>query len=275
MAPSTPQSAFEPRSTIIRAEIAVRLPSLRPPTVTSVTCAETGFVARKSSARVNTSRTGRRSASAAPAASGSTSANLPPNAPPRGSAMTRIRSSGRPNAPASSLRVTNDPCVLVETTSVPPGSSHAVADLRLEVRLVDPGRPEGGRDDGVAGLERGGDVARAAMDLAEDVRGVASPRRRPPRRRRRSSASTRDRFPRTRRRSASRAAQRASLPARRRGPPRAGRTRRRPPPPRPRRRPRSPPRPSPPAARRRPPPPGRGAPRSGRCPCSRSGGLPL
>ena len=40
--------------------------------------------------------------------------------------MTRIRSSGRSKARASSLRVTNEPCVLVETTSVPDGSSHAV-----------------------------------------------------------------------------------------------------------------------------------------------------
>ena len=125
--PSTPQPAFEPRSTIIRASIPVSVPSLRAPSRRWVTCADAGFVAWKSSLRVSTRRTGRRSTRAAPAASGSTSANFPPNAPPRGSAITRIRSSGIPNDRASSLRVTNEPCVLVETTRVPDGSSHAVA----------------------------------------------------------------------------------------------------------------------------------------------------
>ena len=40
--------------------------------------------------------------------------------------MTRMRSSGRSKARASSFRVTNEPWVLVETTSVPDGSSQAV-----------------------------------------------------------------------------------------------------------------------------------------------------
>ena len=124
--PSTPQPAFEPRSTIIRASIPVSVPSARAPIFRCVTCAEAGFVAWKSSERVSTSRTGRFSASAAPTASGSTSANLPPNAPPSGSAMTRTRSSGRSNARATSRCVTKEPCVLVETTSVPEGSSQAV-----------------------------------------------------------------------------------------------------------------------------------------------------
>ncbi len=127
MIPSTPQPAFVPRSTIIRAWIPVSVPSERAPIFTSETCAEAGFVAAKSSRLVKTMRTGRLSASVAPAASGSTSANFPPNAPPSGSAITRIRSSGRPNARPSSLRETNEPWVAVETTSVPFGSSHAVA----------------------------------------------------------------------------------------------------------------------------------------------------
>ncbi len=125
--PSTPQPAFDPRSTIMRASIAVSVPSLRAPIFRRVTCAEAGFVAWKSSSRVSARRTGRRSASAAPATSGSMSANFPPNAPPSGSATTLIRSSGSPNARASSFRVTNEPCVEVETTSVPDGSSQAVA----------------------------------------------------------------------------------------------------------------------------------------------------
>ena len=49
MIPSTPQPAFEPRSTIIRASIPVSVPSLRAPTRRCVTCAEAGFVAWKSS----------------------------------------------------------------------------------------------------------------------------------------------------------------------------------------------------------------------------------
>ena len=125
--PSTPQPAFEPRSTIMRPRMPVSVPSALAPISSSVTCAEAGFVAAKSSWRVITSRTGRRKASAAPAASGSTSANFPPNAPPSGSAMILILSSGSPNDRASSERLTKEPCVATETTSVPPGSSQAVA----------------------------------------------------------------------------------------------------------------------------------------------------
>ena len=107
--PSTPQPALEPRSTIIRPRMPVSVPSLRAPISSSVTCADAGFVAAKSSWRVITRRTGRRSASAAPPASGSTRANFPPNAPPSGSAMMRILSSGSPNDRASSERLTKLP----------------------------------------------------------------------------------------------------------------------------------------------------------------------
>ena len=125
--PSTPQPAFDPRSTTIRASIAVSVPSFRPPIVRCVTCADAGLVAWKSSVRVSTRRTGLRSASAAPAASGSTTANFPPKAPPSGSAMTRTRSSGSPYARATSPRVTKEPWVAAETTRSPFGSSQAVA----------------------------------------------------------------------------------------------------------------------------------------------------
>ncbi len=82
---------------------------------------------------------------------------------------TRIRSSGRSNARASSLRVTNEPCVLVETTSDAGRLEPGGADLRLDVRLVDPGRAERPLDDGVAGGERRGDVAVLARDPVEHV----------------------------------------------------------------------------------------------------------
>ena len=49
-------------------------------------------------------------------------------------------------------------------------------DLRLDVGLVDPGRPEGSRDDGVARLERGRGVPGAPVDGVEDVRRRAAPR---------------------------------------------------------------------------------------------------
>ena len=50
--PSTPQPAFDPRSTIIRPRMPVSVPSLRAPISSSVTCADAGFVAAKSSCRV-------------------------------------------------------------------------------------------------------------------------------------------------------------------------------------------------------------------------------
>ncbi len=43
--PSTPQLAFEPRSTIILAVIAVSVPSFRAPSLRWDTCAEAGLVA--------------------------------------------------------------------------------------------------------------------------------------------------------------------------------------------------------------------------------------
>ena len=70
-----------------------------------------GLVAWKSSARVRTRRTGRPSASVAPATSGSTSPSLPPNAPPSGSATTRTRSrGGRTPAPARAASGTRPAC---------------------------------------------------------------------------------------------------------------------------------------------------------------------
>ena len=55
------------------------------------------------------------------------SANLPPNAPPSGSAIDADAVERKvEGARELALRVTNAPCVLVETTSVPDGSSHAV-----------------------------------------------------------------------------------------------------------------------------------------------------
>ncbi len=61
--------------------------------------------------------------------------------------------------------------MLVETTRAPDGSSHAVDDLRLDVCLMDPRRSERSRDDDVARLEGGAEVARASVDAIEDVAG--------------------------------------------------------------------------------------------------------
>ena len=169
--PSTPQPAFEPRSTIIRPSIAVNVPSLRAPTLRWDTCAEAGFVAWKSSLRVSTSRTGRRSASAAPAASGSTSANLPPKAPPSGSAIDadplereveRARELVPRHERALRARRHDERAGRLE-----PGR----ADLRLDVRLVDPRRPERALGDHVAAGERRRDVSVLAGDAIEHVGG--------------------------------------------------------------------------------------------------------
>ena len=179
MIPSTPQPAFEPRSTIIRASIPVSVPSLRAPILRCVTCADAGFVAWKSSLRVSTSRTGRRSASAAPAASGSTSANLPPNAPPSGSAITRIALE-REVERARELAPRDERALRARRDDERPGRLEpGGADLRLDVRLVHPRRPERPLDDGVARGERRGDVAVLARDAVEDVAGELLRSRRP------------------------------------------------------------------------------------------------
>ena len=75
-----------------------------------------GFVAAKSSARVRTSRTGRRSFCAAAAASVSSSGHFPPNAPPSGAAIALTRRCGSPSALATPLRVSNSDWVALSTT---------------------------------------------------------------------------------------------------------------------------------------------------------------
>ncbi len=172
--------------------------------------------------------------------------------------------------------VTNEPCVLVgddeRARRLEPRRRH----LRLDVRLVDPRRPERPLDDGVARRERRrrrrparawtrsstlpGElllvvVRLAVVDAGVDRLEVAAVRRPSPRR-----ARERARRP-------------PSRPRRRR-PPRAARSRRRPPLRRPRRRPRSRRRRARPAGRRRRPPRARAARPCGRCPASRSAGRP-
>ena len=76
----------------------MNVPSAAAPASSSMISAGAGFAAAMSSLRVSVSRTGLRTASAAPATSGSSSENLPPNDPPSAVPRTRTRSTGRPNS---------------------------------------------------------------------------------------------------------------------------------------------------------------------------------
>ena len=153
MIPSRPQPAFEPRSTIIRPSIAVSVPSARPPIRTCMTCAEAGFVAWKSSARVSATRTGRRERerrtrgerlddrelAAEGAAERLRDDADPLERQPEGAGELALRHE-------RALRARRDD---ERPVRLEPGRR----DLGLDVRLVDPRRPEGGRDDGVARVE--------------------------------------------------------------------------------------------------------------------------
>ena len=103
-------------------------PSRVAPIRTSATVAWAGFVEAKSSRRVSTSRTGARSASAAPATSGSITVCFEPNPPPTGAPVTGTFAIGSPKIAARLFRVANSACVLAVTASVPSGSTHAVAE---------------------------------------------------------------------------------------------------------------------------------------------------
>ena len=72
------------------------------------------------------SRTGRPTASAAPAVSGSISPNFPPNPPPTAIGTMRTRSCGRPSVCATTVRVRKMPCVLAWITTPPSPSGAAV-----------------------------------------------------------------------------------------------------------------------------------------------------
>ena len=128
-----------------------------------------GFVATKSSLRVNATRTGRRSASAAPTASGSTSPSLPPNEPPSGMGTTRTASSGQPEQPcqvrahverALRRRLDDEGAVRLR----PRGGR-----LALEVGLMDPLGLETALDDGVASRQRGRGILVAVPRPGDDV----------------------------------------------------------------------------------------------------------
>ena len=125
---STPISPSPPRSPTIRPRIPVNTPERVTPSSRSISCPGAGLAAAKSSVRPKTIRTGRRSFSAAAAASGSEIISLPPNAPPSGSALTRTRSSDSPSISAIPWRTMNAPWVEACTTSVPSGSRNASAD---------------------------------------------------------------------------------------------------------------------------------------------------
>ena len=154
--PSTPQPAFEPRSTIMRPSIAVNVPSLRAPTFRCVTWADAGFVAWKSSVRVRTSRTGRRERERRArgewlderelAAEGATE-RLGDDADPLEREIERAGELLPRHERALRARRDDEHAGRLE----PRG-----ADLRLDVRLVDPRRSERALDDRVARGERRG-----------------------------------------------------------------------------------------------------------------------
>ena len=157
--PSTPQPAFEPRSTIIRASIPVKVPSLRAPTFMCVTCAEAGFVAWKSSPRVSTSRTGTLQRERRTDRERLDERELPAEGPTQrlgdhADALEREVEGARELAPRDerALRARGDD---ERARGLEPGGAH----LRLEVRLIDPGRPERSLDDHVTRGEGRGDIA--------------------------------------------------------------------------------------------------------------------
>ena len=167
--PSTPQPAFEPRSTIILAVIAVSVPSFRAPTLRWETCAEAGLVAWKSSvlreddthrATQRERRTRRQRLHQGELAAEGAAQRLRDHADPLQRqaecagelSLRHERALGAGRDDEVSVRLQPRRC-----------------DLGLDVRLVDPGRPERPRDDDVARLENRRCVAGAAMNGVEDV----------------------------------------------------------------------------------------------------------
>ena len=93
---STVHSLNEPESKTRRDFRPVSRPSAAAPISSSIRVADAGLVIDMSSRRVSASRTGRLRTSEAPAASGSTTMILEPNAPPSGVPMERTFVTGSP-----------------------------------------------------------------------------------------------------------------------------------------------------------------------------------